>query len=80
MSTSIFLSIIIDALAFYGAEFTLSPRCLGIYLSWSGMLIFAVIVISVNLRIILISNQISIVQLIVLLLGVGTFYAIYIGV
>lgn len=49
-----------------------------IYEQWSGMLVFNVVVITANLRIITMSHQINLFQILLILSGILLYYIFYI--
>lgn len=75
--SSLILINIMVFITYYGSELSLSPHGYMIYEEWSGMLIFSVIIITINIRIFTISNQISILQVMLVLFGITSYYVTY---
>lgn len=74
--TSIF-GIIFVYVTYFGNEFALSDRGYMTFEVWSGMLVFNAVVISVNVRIYMISNQISPALVLSSVLSVCSYYLIF---
>lgn len=62
---------------FFGNELALLGEGFMSFEIWSGMLVFNVVVISVNIRVYMISNQISLALLLASVLSVCSYYLIF---
>ena len=72
--TTIISSIFLVLTSYEITNGTILSNGLIAYESWTGMFIFNVIVITVNIRIFNMSNQISVLQVLLGLFGIGTYY------
>ena len=61
---------------FYATEAQISGKGYVVYLEWSGNLVLAIVVVSCNLRVLLMSHQFNIVQGILIFVGVLSYYSL----
>jgi magnesium-transporting ATPase (P-type) len=59
---------------FYSTEAQISGKGTVVYLEWSGNLVLAIVVVSCNLRVLLMSHQFNIIQGILIFLGIFSYY------
>ena len=71
------LSFFVLYLVYYSSELVLCEKGLMVYEQWSGNLVMAVIVISCNVRVVLMSHQLSIVQGFLCLIGPLLYFLIF---
>lgn len=76
VTTSFFGSLFVYV-AYYATEFNLLPEGYMTFQIWSGMLVFNICVISVNIRIFMLSNQISLLLSLSVILSVLSYYLIF---
>lgn len=62
---------------FYGTSYALQPEGLMVYQIWSGMLIFNIVVVSINIRVLILSDQISLSLLISCISGIVSYYLMF---
>lgn len=61
---------------FYATEAQISGKGYVVYLEWSGNLVLAIVVVSCNLRVLLMSHQFNIIQGILIFVGVLSYYSL----
>jgi hypothetical protein len=71
------MAIFIVYTVFYSTELMLCEKGLMIYYQWSGNLIMAIVVISCNIRIILMSHQLNIMQGLLCSIGPLLYFLIF---
>ena len=64
-------------IVYYSTELEISSRGLIIYEEWSGNMILSIVVFTCNIRIIVISNQFSVFQGLLVFLGIFIYYLSY---
>ena len=69
--------IILVYIVYFATEEALSSKGYMIFNIWSGMLIFNIVVISVNIRVYLLSNQISLIMVISSIFSVLSYYLVF---
>ena len=74
---SILLSLFVLCLVYYSSELVLCEKGLMVYEQWSGNLVMAIIVISCNVRVVLMSHQFSIVQGLLCLIGPLLYFLLF---
>ena len=76
--TTIAFGVLIVYVVFYGTSYALQPEGLMVYKIWSGMLIFNIVVVSINIRVLIMSDQISLALLISCLSGIVSYYVMFV--
>lgn len=61
---------------YYGSEYQLTSRGYMIYTEWSGNLVLAVVIITCNIRVILMSNQFNIMQGFFVSFGIISYFIV----
>jgi len=75
--TTVVSSVFLVVTSFYITNFTILYNGLIAYESWNGMFVFNVVIITVNIRIWNMSNQISILQAFLCIFGIGSYYLMF---
>lgn len=75
--TTIVSSIFLVVTSYEITNLTILENGLIAYESWAGMLVFNVVVVTVNIRIWNMSNQISVLQGIICLFSIGSYYLVF---
>lgn len=74
---TLLISVFLIYTVFYAAELTPTTGGYMTYREWEGNLVFAIVVISCNIRIVLMSHQFNIIQGFFVLFGIASYYLIY---
>lgn len=75
--TTILSSVFIVFTSYYITNFTILSNGLMAYEIWNGMLIFNVVIITVNLRILNMSSQLSLLLVFLCAFGIVTYYVMF---
>lgn len=75
--TTILSSGFLVVTSYYITNFTILANGLIGYESWTGMFIFNVVIITVNIRILNMSSQISVLQACLSIFGIGSYYIMF---
>jgi hypothetical protein len=75
--TTIVSSIFVVLTVYYLTNFTIIENGLVGYGSWSGMFIFNIVIITVNVRIWNMSHQVNFVQILLCVFGIAMYYACF---
>ena len=65
---------------YFSTSFTIQSEGLMAYEIWAGMLIFNIVVVSINIRILIISDQLSPILLITCFAGIISYYLVFLFV
>lgn len=76
LTTCVFGAIFVYV-SYFGNELNLLGEGYMSFEIWSGMLVFNIVIISVNVRIYMISNQISPAMILATVLSIGSYYLIF---
>lgn len=75
--TTILSSVFMVFTSYYITNFTILANGLMAYEIWNGMLIFNVVIITVNLRILNMSSQLSLLLVFLCIFGIVTYYVMF---
>lgn len=75
--TTILSSVFMVFTSYYITNFTILANGLMAYEIWNGMLIFNVVIITVNLRILNMSSQLSLLLVFLCAFGIVTYYVMF---